>query len=211
MELVRYIHLNPVRAGLVESLAKLDGHKWCDHAVVIGRRRNAWQDRKYVLKWFDQKEGAAKKSYTEFVEKGIEHGRRPDFTGGGLIRSMGGWSVVKSLRKSGTKEKGNERILGSGEFVLEVIRHSEENVKYQLSAMELQKRIKNEIENHCSNENVEAETLPSGSRRPPLPQLRRAIALKLVSGYGVSLAETAWQLGISTSAVAQILRREKGV
>ncbi len=209
MELVRYIHLNPLRAGMVETPAKLDGYKWCGHAVVIGRRRNKWQDRKYVLKWFGQKEADAKKSYRDFVEKGIARGNRPDLTGGGLIRSMGGWSVVKSMRNSGVKEKGDERILGSGEFVSEMIKNAEGKVKRQLPAMELQKRIKDEIENHCRKESVPAETLQSGSRRSPLPKLRREIALKLVNEFGVSLAETARQLGISTSAVAQVLRREK--
>jgi putative transposase len=77
--------------------------------------------------------------------------------------------------------------------------------------MELQQRIKDEIENHCKNENVPVETLQSGSRRTPWPKLRKAITLKLVNGYGVSLAGTARQLGISTSAVAQILRREKRI
>jgi putative transposase len=44
-----------------------------------------------------------------------------------------------------------------------------------------------------------------------LPKLRRSIALKLINEYGVSLAETARQLGISTSGVAQILRRSRDV
>jgi putative transposase len=44
-----------------------------------------------------------------------------------------------------------------------------------------------------------------------LPKLRRAISLKLINEYGVSLAETARRLGISTSGVAQILRRRQGV
>jgi putative transposase len=47
---------------------------------------------------------------------------------------MGGWSVVKSMRNSGAKEKSDERILGSGQFVSEVIRHAEEKVKHQLPA-----------------------------------------------------------------------------
>jgi DNA-directed RNA polymerase specialized sigma subunit len=34
---------------------------------------------------------------------------------------------------------------------------------------------------------------------------------KLINEYGVSLAETARRLGISTSGVAQILRRSEGV
>ena len=47
------------------------------------------------------------------------------------------------------------------------------------------------------------------SSRTPLPKLRRSIALKLINDYGMSLAETARQLGISTYGVAQILRRSR--
>jgi predicted HTH domain antitoxin len=63
----------------------------------------------------------------------------------------------------------------------------------------------------CKKEKVAVAKLQSGSRRPPLPKLRGAIALKLISEYGVSLAETARRLGISTSGVAQILRRSERV
>ena len=210
-ELVRYIHLNPLRAALVETLAKLDRYQWCGHCIIMNCCQNEWQDRGYVLKWFGRKEGDAKKSYKEFVKKGIGIGKRPDLTGGGLIRSMGGWSIVKAMRNSGIKEESDARILGSGEFVSEVIKHAEEKVKYQLPAVELQKSIKEEIQIHCKNEKVSVAMLQSGSRRPPLPKLRRAIALKLINQYGASLAETARRLGISTSGVAQILRRSKGV
>ena len=206
-ELVRYIHLNPLRAGMVETLAKLNRYKWCGHSVIMNRCKNDWQDRRYVLKWFGRNEKEAKKSYKEFVKKGIALGKRPDLTGGGLIRSMGGWSIVKAMRNSGIKEKSDERILGSGEFVSEVIKQAEEKVKYQLPAMELQKSIKGEIKRQCKNENMPVVMLQSGSRRPPLPKLRKSIALKLINEYGVSLAETARHLGISTSGVAQIVRR----
>ncbi len=207
MELVRYIHLNPLRAGIVESMAKLDHYKWCGHCVVMNRRKNDWQDREYVLQWFGRKEGEAKKSYRAFVKKGIALGKRPDLTGGGLIRSMGGWSVVKAMRKSGVKEESDDRILGSGVFVSEVISQAEDKVKYQLSAEKLQKSIKEEIEKRCKKEKITHALLCSGSRRKPLPKIRRDIALKLINDYGVSLAETARQLGISTSGVAQIVRR----
>lgn len=210
-ELVRYIHLNPLRANLVETLAKLDRYKWCGHSVIMNRCQNPWQDRRYVLKWFGRRQRDAKKSYREFIKKGVALGKRPDLTGGGLIRSMGGWSIVKAMRNGGIKEESDARILGSAEFVSELIKHAEEKVKYQLPAMELQKIITAEIEIQCKKEKVAVAMLQSGSRRPPLPKLRRAIALKLINKCGVSLAETARRLGISTSGVAQILRRSERV
>jgi len=206
-ELVRYIHLNPLRAGMVKGMAKLDRYPWCGHGVIMGRCENEWQDVKYILKWFGRKEKDARKSYKEFVKKGIALGKRPDLTGGGLIRSMGGWSVVKAMRNSGIREESDERILGSGEFVSKVIEQATEKVKHQLPAIELKKNIMIEIKRHCRDAKVTPAMLQGGSRRPPLPKLRRMIALKLINEYGVSLAEIARQVGISTSGVAQIIKR----
>jgi REP element-mobilizing transposase RayT len=62
------------------------------------------------------------RSYREYVKKGIDEGKRTDLTGGGLIRSAGGWSVVKALRKSDARMKGDERILGDGDFVETVLK-----------------------------------------------------------------------------------------
>ena len=208
-ELVRYIHLNPLRAGMVDTITKLGRYKWCGHSVIVDHGKNRWQDIKYVLMWFGRKEREAIKAYKKFVKEGIVIGKRPDLTGGGLIRSMGGWSVVKAMRKSGIKEDSDERILGSGEFVSEMIKQADKKVKFQLPRPERQKAIKAEIKIVCKSEEVTEAMLQSGSRRPPLPQLRKTIALKLVTEYGVSLAETARKLGISTSGVAQILRRSK--
>ncbi|MBN2108631.1 MAG: transposase, partial [Deltaproteobacteria bacterium] len=42
--LVCYIHLNPLRAGLVHTLKELDSYPWCGHAVVMKRLKNDWQD-----------------------------------------------------------------------------------------------------------------------------------------------------------------------
>ena len=209
-ELVRYIHLNPFRAGMVKSMAALDRYPWCGHGVIMGRCENRWQDVKYILKCFSRKEKEARKAYRIFVKKGISLGRQPELTGGGLIRSMGGWSVVKAMRKSGIREESDERILGSGDFVSKVIEQAAAQVKYQLPKIELGKKIDIEIRKHCRAAGVTTTTLQGGSRRPPLPKLRREIALELVCEYGLSLAETARHLGISTSGVAQIIKRSGG-
>jgi hypothetical protein len=39
-ELVRYIHLNPLRAKLVKSLAQLDRYRWSGHGVLMGIIKN---------------------------------------------------------------------------------------------------------------------------------------------------------------------------
>jgi hypothetical protein len=136
LELVRYIHLNPLRAGIVSDLRKLDRHPYCGHSMLMDKRKNNWQDTEYVLKLFNRKYSIARKRYREYVKKGIDAGRRPDLMGGGLIRSAGGWSAVKALRKSDTRMKGDERILGDGDFVETVLSEARENLerKYTLDA-----------------------------------------------------------------------------
>ncbi|MBW2664142.1 MAG: hypothetical protein JRD93_19740 [Deltaproteobacteria bacterium] len=41
----------------------------------------------------------SQKKYRAFVDKGIGRGRNPEMTGGGLLRSIGGWGVLKSMRR----------------------------------------------------------------------------------------------------------------
>jgi REP element-mobilizing transposase RayT len=82
-ELVRYLHLNPLRAKQVKSIDQLDRYRWSGHGVLMGKIKNDWQDRDYVLKWFGKNEGEAKRAYRNYVKKGIDQGRRPELVGEG--------------------------------------------------------------------------------------------------------------------------------
>ena len=48
-ELVRYIHLNPIRAGIVRTLTELNKYPYSGHSVLMGRKKRPWQDVDYVL------------------------------------------------------------------------------------------------------------------------------------------------------------------
>lgn len=102
----------------------------------MGRTKNDWQDTNYILGHFDDTKSKARRRYRAFVQKGIAEGKRLDLTGGGLIRSLGGWGAIKALRKRGIRLKGDERILGDSEFVESVLSESNERLerKYHLQA-----------------------------------------------------------------------------
>ena len=206
-ELVRYIHLNPLRAKLVKDMSALDGYLWCGHGVIIGRKRREWQDRNYVLAWFGRKESEAKRTYRKYVKEGIEQGRRKDLVGGGLIRTLGGWSQVVSLRSSGEKVLSDERILGGGEFVERTLEEAENEVKYQVSINERRIKAEKKIQEICRKEGLNKEELQGGSRRGQISQIRAQLAIDLTEGYGLSLAEAGRQLGVSTSAISRIFIR----
>ncbi|MBW1708235.1 MAG: transposase, partial [Deltaproteobacteria bacterium] len=40
LELIRYIHLNPLRARLVQDLKELDKYPWTGHSTILGHRKN---------------------------------------------------------------------------------------------------------------------------------------------------------------------------
>jgi REP element-mobilizing transposase RayT len=206
-ELVRYIHLNPLRVRAVKSLEKLDQYRWSGHATLLGKVENEWQDRDYVLKWFGKSEKVAKKNYRSFVKKGIDKGRRPELVGGGLIRSMGGWSAVKALRQAGEREQFDDRILGSGDFVERMIKDADARVKHQFAVKDQTQDINKFIEKICKSEKISLEELKGGGRRKQLSRARALISLELTKTYGVTLAEVARRLNISTSAVSKIIRR----
>jgi len=49
LELVRYIHLNPIRVGIVSTLDEQDKYPYCGHSVLMGKSAQQWQDRDYIL------------------------------------------------------------------------------------------------------------------------------------------------------------------
>jgi len=148
-ELLRYIHLNPVRAHIVPTMAKLDTYPWCGHAVILGRRKHDWQDRGYVLRWFGNDEKEATKNYHRYVQEGIPLGSRPELVGGGLIRSLGGWSTVISMRRHGDRDVSDERILGNGAFVEQIIKEADDLVKRQLPENSQKKLVVTIIQEIC--------------------------------------------------------------
>ncbi|KAF5415867.1 MAG: hypothetical protein C5S49_05325 [Candidatus Methanogaster sp.] len=126
LELVRYIHLNPLRAKTIPDLKFLYKYTYSGHAAIMGKKKNNWQDTDYVLKLFNSKLSLARRLYREYVKKGISEGKRPDLIGGGLVRSAGGWDALKGLRKIKAYMKGDERILGDSDFVETVLKECQD-------------------------------------------------------------------------------------
>lgn len=208
-QLVRYIHLNPLRAGLVESIAKLDYFRWCGHSALVGRRKSEWQDTGFVLSCFGRRQKQGQIAYRRFIKEGIALGRQPQLVGGGLVRSAGGWSEVKSLRRLGVVEKGDERILGSGAFVKQILKETDLSNQYRIANLDRGKAAEKMIKEGCRSAGIQQQALYGGSRQRRVSRLRQRLAYRLTDELGLSLAETARLLGVSTSAVAKIRERRK--
>src|SRR5512139_29719 len=99
LKLVRYLHVNPLRATVVPDLRALDRYPWTGHSALLGRVPRPWQDTATILGQFGATPARARRAYHAFVAAGIPQARRPEFQGAGLLRSLGGWQTVAQLRR----------------------------------------------------------------------------------------------------------------
>ena len=95
LELVRYIHLNPIRAGLVSGLENLASYPWSGYRVLMGMEKCSWQEVEEVLGRFGRTFGEARRKLRKFMREGAGQGKRPELMGGGLIRSLGRCSFLR--------------------------------------------------------------------------------------------------------------------
>ena len=210
LELVRYIHLNPLRAAVVKSMEGLDRYPWSGHKVLIGRDKNSWQERGYVLRQFSEERRRAIRAYRRFMEEGEGQGRREDLVGGGLIRSLGGWSQVLSLRANNKEIDHDARILGGEDFVSSILREADKNVRRQLRFGERKVLIDRIIKRVCNEEGVEEEELRNGGRRKKVSEVRGRISFQLSHELGVPTAEIARHVGVCTSAIVKAIQKLEG-
>jgi REP element-mobilizing transposase RayT len=207
LELVRYIHLNPLRAKLVENIKALDKYPYCGQSAVLGKVKRDWQHVDHVLSLFGQRRSDAKKAYRQFVEKGIEEGRRSELTGGGLVRSLGGWAALRALRNEPVRVKGDERILGDSDFVESVLKEANEQLerRYRLEAggFDLNQVIKRVAEVMS----IEPDLIWEKSRRPQVVAARDLLCFWASTELGMSATSLAKRLKLTQPAVSIAVRR----
>jgi putative transposase len=207
LELVRYIHLNPLRAGLANDLEELENYPWCGHGILTGRQTNDFQEKDFVLGFFGSKRKRAVQAYREFVAAGKGLGQRPELVGGGLIRSLGGWSQVLSLRKKGESETYDERILGDGDFVQGILEEADQKLARQIRARKKAGSLSKIIKERCHEAGVKEIELKSGSQRRAVSELRKRLCYYFNRDLGIPMAEIARLVGVGTTGVAMAIKR----
>jgi len=76
-ELVRYIHLNPIRAGILPSMEELSRYPWTGHRGIVSGRDSGWQDLETVREMFESPRRSWRQEYLEFLEVGIRPPQEP--------------------------------------------------------------------------------------------------------------------------------------
>ena len=174
-ELVRYIHLNPLRVNLVKDLRELERYRYCGHGVITGKQGYEWQDRDYVLGWFGRRRKRGGQSLPGVCPGG---GFSREETGIGRWRVgavFGGLVRGAIVAGEGKRERSDERILGSGVFVERVLRETERSIRHRYRGRELHNRVQKLIAAMCQKHKVTVQELRSGSRRGRTAQVRAEV------------------------------------
>jgi len=239
LELIRYIHLNPLRAKLVQDLKALDKYPWTGHSAILGHRKNplipdpptnesfsaeggfsfsqfrpetektkknpsnpvnpvqkrslAEKTIEDVLLHFGETHKVARRRYREFVKKGIAQGRRPEFQGGGLVRSAGGDKAGLLGRKKEDREKGDARILGSGDFVGNILFEADKRQEYRFVKRIPLPELISKISNHL---HTDEDELLCGNRKERNCEARALISFFAGRKMGYRFNEVAENLSI---------------
>ncbi len=102
-ELIRYIHLNPIRAGRVKSLKDLGRYKWTSHYDVINTNRFRWFYAHEILRRFDRNK---KKAYRKYIAYLSEYSDKEAVS-------------MSSFLKDGKARQDviDQRVMGDQEFI----------------------------------------------------------------------------------------------
>jgi putative transposase len=192
LELVRYIHLNPLRAGLVPDMEALGRYSWCGHGVLLGKRSLRGQITDEILQLFSNRLPRARQLYRQFVADGVAQGHRAELIDGGLTRSS-------RLARAG-KEEGegvfDQRVLGSGDFVGHVLQRAEQaSAVTHLPPAALLQRVANLFD-------LPAEVLRQRKRSRPVTEARSVLCYFAVREMGMSGEAVGRMLNISRAAVS---------
>jgi len=207
LELIRYIHLNPVRAGIVKTLKQLDRYPWTGHAFIVGTKKNKWQSIDDVLVLFAKRAATSIKRYKAYINEGFNQGRRPELVGGGLLRSVGGWGGVKALRAARENWRGDERILGDSDFVVNVLRVHEEKLEKR-AELKLAGWDMDRLCSHvCKMFSIKPDQILRKGRENNVSRAKNILSFWANRELGISGKEIADYFGVSGPAISYSIKQ----
>lgn len=207
LELVRYIHLNPLRAGVVDSMNELNSYRYSGHIRLLCDDSEPWQATDEVLQRFDKNLRRAREKYIVYIAEGVSAGKRPELVGGGLLRSAGGWSGIEAARRDGVYLRSDERILGDSSFVEEALNAAKEQMEmrdsYRLQGVDLERVA----QVAASLVGIDVEEVWKTGKKPVRSQARSLLCYWATRELGLTATSVGRRLSITQPAVSRAAER----
>jgi putative transposase len=191
----------------VRNYSDLGNYRYSGHSVILGKRKNDWQNVNHVLRFFGARKPKAQERYREYVKRGARELQGVELSGGGAIRSAGGLSEFRRLRNNGSRPRGDERILGDSKFVARVLLNTERqsNRRHELPSRgydldRLSKRVSTLL-------NVKPKDIFSHRKHPESVKARSVFCYWGVKELRESATALARKLGVSQPAVSISVKR----
>jgi len=194
LELIRYIHLNPVRAGVVENLEALSTFRWCGHRQLLGAGDERLLCADEILALFARREKVAVARYLDFMADGLRWKAKVKLSSGGRRISQFFNSALAD------DEHYDDRILGGGEFTEQVLDAAGIDAQTHLSLEELISRVAD----YCG---LEAEDLSQPCRQADIVVAKALICYWATRRCRIPGTEVAKSLGYSASATSLAAQR----
>ncbi len=177
--LVRYIHLNPVVAGMV---AEPEAYRWSSHRDYLGERTVPWLDPDFVLETFGATVGVARVRYAQFMRSCVD----------------------EDLALFAKHESRDTRML---EPERPAVPASPAAAGPLPNAPDSRETLAQIAARHCSRLGISGIELASPSRERRLSRARTGIAIEALATGAGTVSEIARFLGRSPSALAQQLTK----
>lgn len=210
LELVRYVHLNPVRARICDGLRGLARYRWSGHRALLGRADLPWQQARAVLERFGGSRNEARVRYLRFLEEGLAGDAAEGVRGESLRRLVeGGWEVVRGLLNPEAKSP-DESIIGSERFIRKTLAQAEEQERWK-SGLRRKFKPADVLARAARAAGIPVGDLKGGSKIPARCRGRALACYWLVDVLGLREVQVGRMLGITQSAVSINVRKGKGL
>lgn len=209
-ELVRYIHLNPLRAGLVRSVSELAEYPWTGHHAMIHGDEHIWHPVTRLLGEYSSDIEEGLKAYEAHLSVGIDREGDPILESGNARIGRRG---ITQTSGEGADQRRNDYvggILGSQEFAVGVSRLLDNRRRQTRRRGETHTQVEAAISLVCSRFSIDQAKITSSAKASIVSSARRVIA-RLLSDIGLSRADIARRLYISQSAVTRLIIRDLSV
>ncbi|HET6630638.1 MAG TPA: transposase [Woeseiaceae bacterium] len=177
LAVVRYVHLNPVKAGLAANAAD---YRWSSHQTFVGARAEPWVTTEFLLGMFNVQADVAVSAYRRLVEG-----------------CTNGFDVADD--PLGKRNAADPRVLGDDEFVAKLHGRS--------CRPEPRKSLRDIIDEATDRFSIPVQALYSTSRAHGVAKARAWIAFQAVNLKVATMSDVARQFGRTEGALRHAARR----